>query len=249
MADSKRGEGRGPGGAGRPARPPVRRRPAVRKPPLPEERPRIDREAYRDLRASAGADLLDDLVKAYGMAGAALAEGDAVGALPYLEWAKAVAARSSSVREALGIVRYQLGEFSAAAAELATYRRLSGRQDQNHLLADCARATGHPERVSEYIDAMAAVPGMPRARLVEGLLVLAGAAGDRGDWAAAFAALARADLTPARVEPWHPRVWYAAADLAERAGDPERAREYLEAVVSVDPDFLDAATRLESRSP
>jgi len=227
----------------------VRRRPAARKPALPDERPRIDRDAYRDLRASAGTDLLDDLVKAYGMAGAALADGDAAAALPYLEWAKAVAGRSPSVREALGIARYQLGEFADAAAELGAYRRLSGREDQNHLLADCARATGRPERVAEYIEAMATAPGMPPSRLVEGLLVLAGAAGDRGDWQAAFGALARADLHPQRVEPWHPRIWYAAADLSERAGDGVRAREYLEAVVAVDPEFLDAAERLDSLGP
>jgi tetratricopeptide (TPR) repeat protein len=192
---------------------------------------------------------LDDLVKAYAMAGAALAAGDASDAMPYLEWAKSVAGRSSSVREALGIARYQLGDFAAAAAELATYRRLSGRQDQNHLLADCARATGHPERVAEYIEAMTAASGVPRDRLVEGYVVLAGAAGDRGDWEAAFAALALADLSPVKVEVWHRRVWYAAADLAERAGDPSRAREYLEAVLAVDPDYLDAAERLEDRKP
>ena len=83
-----------------------------------------------------------------------------------------------------------------------------------------------------------------RERVVEGLIVLAAELADQGDPAAGLAVLDRAGLHPTRIESWHPRAWYAAADLAERMGDEDLARDYLEAVVAVDPEMLDAAERL-----
>lgn len=228
----------------RPMRRSAPRRPPIAKPPLPEERPRIGKEAFRELRASVPAGVFGDVVKAFGVAGDLLSEGDPDGALPYLAWAKAVAPRSAAVREALGIAQYQRGEFAAAAAELTAYRRMTGRADQNHLLADAARAAGRHDRVTEYVEEMARTPGLERSRVVEGLMVLAGDRADRGDLRGALAVLERAGLHPARVESWHPRVWYVAADLADRQGDTEAAREYLEAIVAVAPDFLDAGDRL-----
>ncbi len=217
----------------------------VPRPPLPETRPRVDREAYRDLRGSAPAGGLDDVVKAYGAAGEALAAGDPAAALPYLRWARQAAPRSAVVREALGIAAYQLGAYAEALAELTAYRRIAGRQDQNHLLADSSRATGHPERVEDLVEAMTGDPDVPRINQIEGLLVLSGTRADADDLRGALAVLERgADLNPTRVESWHPRVWYAAADLHDRLGETEDARGYLEAVVAIDDDFLDAADRL-----
>jgi Tfp pilus assembly protein PilF len=221
----------------------------VPKPRLPDERPHIQRDAYRDLRGSVPPGRLDDVVRAYGAAGEALQDGEPERALPYLEWAKAVAPRSAAVREALGVAHYQRGDYAAAAAELTAYRRLSGREDQNHLLADCARAAGRHERVREYVEAMSRGPGVGRDRVVEGMLVLAGDLADRGDPEEGLAVLRRVGLEPQRIEPWQPRVWYAAADLAERLGEREQARDYLEAIVAVDPDFLDAAERLAGDDP
>lgn len=242
MTHGERGKGR------RPVRAPSARhvpRAAVRKPRLPEDRPRLAREAYRELRGSAPAAALDDVVRAYGAAGVALAEGDTDAALPLLEWAKAVAPRSASIREAIGIVRYRQGDLTGAASELSAYRRMSGQADQNHLLADCARAAGRHERVREDVEAMVADPRVPRDRVAEGLMVLAGDIADRGDAAAALAVLEGARLLhPPRAEPWHPRVWYLAGDLALRAGDSGRAREYLAAVAAIDEDFLDVDERL-----
>lgn len=174
-----------------------------------------------------------------------MAAGDLPRALEVLRWAKSVAPRSSAVREALGVALYLSGDFAAAHSELLAYRRLSGRTDQNHLLADCARAAGRHDRVAEYVMAMdPAIDG--RDRVAEGLIVLAGDRADRGDLRGAMAALERAADTSQGVEPHHVRVWYAAADIAERMGDHERLRDYLEAIVAVDPDFLDAAERLEA---
>ncbi|MBA2579071.1 MAG: tetratricopeptide repeat protein [Euzebyaceae bacterium] len=182
-------------------------------------------------------------MRAYGAAGDALAAGDAGRAVELLAWAKTVAARSVAVREALGIALYLTGEYPAAHSELLAYRRLSGRHDQNHLLADCARAGGRPDRVAEYVTEMERA-GAPPDRVVEGLIVLAGSRADGGDVDAALAVLDRAGLDPEHVEPWHPRLWYTAADLYERRGDKDRARDYFEAITSTTDDFLDVDERI-----
>jgi tetratricopeptide (TPR) repeat protein len=210
---------------------------------MPEGRPRLPADVYRDLRGTARSNELTDVMQAYAVAGQALEDGDLRRAIELLEWAKAVAPRSPSIREALGVARYLAREFAAAHRELLAYRRLSGRQDQNHLLADCARAAGRPDKVAEYVDEMGTAR-VPKDRLAEGLIVLAGDRADRGDLRAALDALSRADLDPERVQPWHPRVWYLAGDLHERLGERERARDYFEAIAAIDPDFMDVDERL-----
>jgi crotonobetainyl-CoA:carnitine CoA-transferase CaiB-like acyl-CoA transferase len=61
---------------------------------------------------------------------------------------------------------------------------------------------------------------------------------------AALAVLDRAGLDPEHMEPWHPRLWYTAADLYERRGDKDRARDYFEAITSTTDDFLDVDERI-----
>ncbi|HVL98386.1 MAG TPA: hypothetical protein VM324_03755, partial [Egibacteraceae bacterium] len=226
----------------RPLRP---RRHAPGKPSLPEERPRVPRDVYADLRSAARPGEVDDVVGAYATAGEALAAGDVGRAIELLEWAKSAAARSVAVREALGVARYHAGDFAGAHSELLTYRRLSGRQDQNHLLADCARAAARPDKVVEYVDAMASA-GVPAERLAEALIVLAGDRADRGDLDGAMRALERADLQPAEVRPHHVRLWYVAADLAARHGDEDAAVDYLQAIDAVEPGYLDVEDRLRA---
>ena len=46
----------------------------------------------------------------------------------------------------------------------------------------------------------------------------------------------------------HLRLAYAEGALAERAGDPSRARAAFARVVQADPDFHDAADRLQQLS-
>ncbi len=234
--------GRGPdGGEQRPFRPERVRQP--RRPRLPEERPRLPRDVHRDLRAASPPAALDDVMRAFGAASDALADADLGRAGELLAWAKHVAPRSAVVREALGVVRYSEGEFAAAQSELLTYRRLSGQQDQNHLLADCARAAGRSDRVREYVEEMIAA-GVARDRVVEGLIVLAGDLADRDDPRGALETLDRASLDPTVIEAWHPRLWYVAADICQRMGDEERACDYFEAILAVDEAFEDVADRL-----
>ena len=205
-------------------------------------RPRLPSSVYRDLKAASGTQL-DNVAAAFADAGAALADGDVPRAVALLTDAKQRASRSAVVRESLGIALYLDGQFKEAARELAAYRRMSGRLDQNHLLADCARANGQPERAEDLVDEMISA-AVPADRVAEGLLVVAGARADRGDPDAALAALHRMDLEPRTVEPHHLRLWYLAADLEERRGDPDAAASYLQAIATVDPGFLDVAERL-----
>jgi hypothetical protein len=41
-------------------------------------------------------------------------------------------------------------------------------------------------------------------------------------------------------------MWYALADLYERAGDMVRSRQLFERIVDADPGFADAAARVRS---
>lgn len=224
-----------------PFRPP--RKPGPRRPELPEERPFIPRDAWRDLRATVPPAVLDDVVKAVGAAATALQDGDDERATQLLLWAKSVASRTATIREALGIAHYTAGRYAEAHAELLAYRRLTASADQNHLLADCARALGRPEKVAEYVDGMIAAR-VDAARIAEGLIVLAGDRADRGDLEGALAAVQRAQLDPDHVQPWHPRIWYVTADLLERLGRSAEAREYFEAIYAVDDEFGDVQERL-----
>ena len=228
-------------------RPPLmlRRAPRPRKPRLPEgQRPFIDKSAMSDLRGAVKEGEFDDAVKAYALAGDAMNADEPAKAIELLEWVKSVASRSAAVREALGIAYYLQGDFAKAHSELLAYRRMSNRRDQNHVLADCSRAAERHDKVAEYVEEMIQDKTVPRDRAVEGLIVLAGDRADRGDLRGALDTLARAGLEPTRVEAWHPRLWYAAADLAARMGDVDMERQYLEAITAVAEDFLDVEERL-----
>lgn len=206
------------------------------------DRPRLPSPVYRDLKAASGTQL-DHVASAFVDAGSALEDGDTARAVELLTDAKRRASRSAVIREALGIALYLDGRYREAGAELAAYRRMSGRQDQNHLLADCARASGNLDRAEDLVDEMVRA-GVATDRVAEGLLVIAGARADRGDLDAAAAALHRVDLEPRRVEPYHLRLWHLASDIASRLGDDDAAAGYLQAIATVEPDFMDVSDRL-----
>jgi tetratricopeptide (TPR) repeat protein len=203
-----------------------------------------------DLRRHAQHD--DEVAKAVTIASDALEVGDVDRALEYLEWAKSDAPRSASVREALGIARYLAENWAGALTELQAYRRMSGRSDQNHLVADCLRALGRPlEMVAEAVKEME-IEEDGIDRVAEATIVWASALADAGDVAAGRAVLGRAlgagiadmDPTSEQVEEHHVRVWYVAGDLAERAGDHDEARAWFRRVATVDPELYDVEERL-----
>lgn len=257
-AESPRGGKRQPAGIERakrtPGAPPRRPVPKVEKVPKPElpadETPHLPNAVLREIRKAVQNDheLAAEVSLALSIASEALDLGEAEVALRYARWAKSVVPRSPAIREALGVALYLSEEYPAALAELQAYRRLSGREDQNHLVADCVRAT-EPDtaRIADLVESMRTAEDVPVDRAIEGTIVWASAVADTGDVGAARAivrrhleALGRATVP----EDAHLRLWYVAGDLAERAGDEREARDWFARVAGEDDEFFDVSDRL-----
>ena len=150
---------------------------------------------------------------------------------------------AGAVRELLGLSQYRLGQYAAASKELEAFAEITGSVEQHPVLMDCARALGRDARVEELWEELAAAS--PSAALVsEGRIVLAGSRADQGHLDEAIATLDRRRGIPARVQEHHVRVWYALADLYERAGEIPKARELFLRVRRYDAAFADVAERL-----
>jgi len=146
------------------------------------------------------------------------------------------------VRELYGLTLYRLGRWKDAIVELDAFERLTGTLEQHPVLADCYRALKRWKKVDElWDDLRRASPG---ADLVnEGRIVAAGALADRGNLKGAISLLEKAP-EPRRPKPRHLRLWYALADLEERAGNVPRARSLFDRVRRQDAGFADVAERL-----
>jgi tetratricopeptide (TPR) repeat protein len=151
---------------------------------------------------------------------------------------------SAAARELYGLTLYRLGKWKEAIVELKAFERLTGTLEQHPVLADCYRALKRWPKVEELWDELR--HASPGADLVnEGRIVAAGALADRGNLKGAIALLEKAPDTK-RPKARHLRLWYALADLRERAGDVPGARELFERVVQNDPTLTDAPERLSS---
>ena len=112
---------------------------------------------------------------------------------------------------------------------------------------DVARALGRYKRVEQLWEELRAVS--PGAEIVtEGRIVAAGALADQGKLDEAIKVLERAPANPKRILPHHLRLWYALADLHERAGDIPAARALFRKISAQDPAFVDVAERLAALS-
>lgn len=153
---------------------------------------------------------------------------------------------ASSVRELYGLTMYRLGRWDIAIRELEAYRQLEpASYDQHPTLADAYRARKRWAEVESVWEDLRSAS--PSADLVaEGRIVMAGAMADRGKLAEAIALLEKGRTDRKRPQPHHLRVWYALADLYERAGEVPKARELFRLVLSVDPELYDTAERLRT---
>lgn len=204
--------------------------------------PGLSREVVEDVRAAAGGkgnravDLLAEAVAALDRG----REGDAVRAA---QQAKALASRSGAVREVLGMALYRRGRFRDALRELQAYRRLTGRPDQNHLIADCHRALGAPEKalplVREALEARIGAEARAEAAVVGG-----SALADLGRYEEALTLLRRFDRGEDAARAYDLRVWYVIGDVLERAGRAREAARAFRRVVDHDSEAFDAAERL-----
>jgi tetratricopeptide (TPR) repeat protein len=176
-------------------------------------------------------------------AATALAEGDPIRAERAATKLKALAPRSVSTRELLGLALYQEERFREALRELQAYRRMSGRRDQNHVIADCQRALGAPEKaVAEARDGLAAP--LDEAVRAECAIVGGAALADLGRFEEALSVLRSLPTHPEMARAHHLRLWYVIADVLERAGQRAQAAEQFRLILRHDPDAFDVPERL-----
>jgi tetratricopeptide (TPR) repeat protein len=150
---------------------------------------------------------------------------------------------ASAVRELLGLAQYRVGNYAAAAKELDAFVELTDSVEQHPVLMDTMRAMGKYRRVDELWEELA-LSSPSSALVTEGRIVLAGSRADRGRLQDAIATLDRAAKSPRRVQEHHLRLWYALADLYERAGEIPKARDLFLRIRKHDASFADAAERL-----
>jgi tetratricopeptide (TPR) repeat protein len=149
---------------------------------------------------------------------------------------------AASVRELCGLAQYRVGNYRAAVKELEVFVEITGSVEQHPVLMDCYRAQRRWARVDDLWDDLAAVS--PSAELVtEGRIVVAGSLADRRRIDDGIALLARKARAVRHPQDFHLRLWYALADLEERAGNLARARALFERVRTHDADFADVSAR------
>lgn len=221
--------GSGARGAERSGRPPPRGGP---RDPLVDE-----------VRASAPRTKQEAAVAAFEHARDLLQRGRDGGAAEAAAEAKRLAPRSGSVREVLGVALYRSGRYRDALRELQAYRRMTGRLDQNHLIADSYRGLGMPEKaVPLAVEAVRSrLREEPRA---EAAVVGASALADLGRYDEAIGLLRGFPTRRDEAQPWDLRIWYVAGDVLVRAGRTQEAAEEFRRVIRYDPGAFDAAERL-----
>lgn len=174
---------------------------------------------------------------------AALDRERAEEAIRHAEDAKRLATRSGAVREILGLALYRAERYREALRELQAYRRLSGRDDQNHVIADCHRALGSPEKAIPLVRDALRAP-ISREAKAEAVVVGGAALADVGRFDEALALLRGYRTNEEKAHPYDLRVWYVLGDVLERAGRTRDAEREFRRIVRHDADFFDTAERL-----
>ncbi len=151
------------------------------------------------------------------------------------------------LHELYGLTLYRLGRWSDALERLQHFCDVTGDIDQYPVMADCYRALGDVKLVRRLWDELR-VAGPDAAIMTEGRIVMAGTMADIGDVAGGIRLLEQGPLKPKKPRDHHVRLWYALADLYERAGDHQRARRGFERIDQVEPGYADVSGRLDSLS-
>jgi tetratricopeptide (TPR) repeat protein len=121
---------------------------------------------------------------------------------------------------------------------------MSGRLDENHVIADCHRALGQPHRAIEDAERALEADDVPDEVKAECAVVGASAFVDMGRLEEALGLLRRVQSRADVGRSFDLRVWYVAGDVLERLGRREdAAREFLR-IVRHDPGAFDAVDRL-----
>ncbi len=222
---------------------PPRSRPRAGGPRRPGGHPDLPADLVEEVRRATRPTQRGEAVTRFERAVRLLARGDATGAAAEAARAKELAPRSAAVREVLGLALYQAGRYREALAEMRAYRRMSGRADQNHIIADCLRAVGRPERAVPLAEE-ALRARIPVEAKAEAAIVAAAALADRGRFEEALALLRRLSTQEDVGREWALRLWYVTGDVLAKAGRREEAAREFRRVLRHDAGAFDAAERL-----
>jgi tetratricopeptide (TPR) repeat protein len=222
---------------------PLRPRPGPRGTPGARRRSGLPGEIAAELRQTARSGKAEAAMVRLERSVELLERGDARGAAAEARKAKELAPRSASVREVLGLAYYRLERFREALTEMQTYRRMSGRADQNHIIADCLRSIGRPDRAVPLAEEALATRGVPLAAKTEAVIVAASALADQGKFDQALGLLRRIRTVEDVAGPEVLRVWYVTGDILAKSGRPQEAAREFRKILRHDPAAYDAAER------
>jgi tetratricopeptide (TPR) repeat protein len=203
----------------------------------------LPRQLVGEIRQVAKAGRAEDVVRYVERAVRLIADGAPEDAIRHAERGKHLAGRSAGIREILALAYYGSGRWREALREMQAYRRMSGRLDENHVIADCYRALGRADRAVEEAEAglHADVPEEVRA---ECAVVGASALADTGRYEDALAFIRRFPTRTAVGRPFDLRIWYVTGDIMAHLDRPAEAAEEFERVLRHDPSAFDAVERL-----
>ena len=203
----------------------------------------LPRDVVDDVRQTARPQQAQEAIGHLERAIELLGRGDPRQAVKEARKAKTAAPRSGAVREVLALALYGAEEWRDALREMQAYRRMTGRQDQNHIVADAYRALGSPEKAVPFAEEAlrAPIPGDAKA---EAVIVGASALADMGKFDEGLALLRRLSNRADVGREQDLRVWYVTGDLFARSGRREEAAREFRRITRHDPTAFDAAERL-----
>jgi tetratricopeptide (TPR) repeat protein len=210
----------------------------------PSKQATLPRELVEELHRTTRPSEHKVAVARLGRAIELLERGDARAAITEAERAKTAAPRSASVREVLGLAYYGAERWADALTELKAYKRMTGRVDQNHLIADCLRGLGRPAEAVPLAEEALHDRSVPNEAKAEAVIVATSALADQGRFAEALAFMARAKTRRDVSEPYTLRLWYVKGDLLEKVGRRDEAAAEFRKIVRHDASAFDAAERL-----
>ncbi len=156
-------------------------------------------------------------------------------ALGELRKAKALAPRSSTIRELLGLSAYRSGQWEEALRELRTFRRITGDLIHMPVEMDCLRGLDRKTDVHKTWERIQQHDVSPtinnEARVVYASFLL-----DEGRPRDAWPIIKPGRLVSSPA-PGDLRRWYVAARVALAAGDQEAARRLVAALDEHEVDF------------
>lgn len=150
-----------------------------------------------------------------------------------------------AVRELTGLAAYRAERWAMAKVHLKAYFTITDDPEHLPLIMDADRANRRFRAVEKTFEELSDHEPTPEV-LAEGRIVMAATWADQRRYDEAIELLIRAGAAKNLRNPSyrHVRLWYALADVYDRAGDTASARELFARIVSVEPDAYDAADRL-----